>query len=230
MTHIVSTRAFRKFTPCVAAQNTSFTPKQASTPSVPDVSRTSPATALFPISVRRRKTLRTVMHEPDGAIKGAKIDLATGEVTPHQYKDYFCGLLKARRDPNALDLDPFWMQMPAAERSTGVSRQYDNSETKLCNGVKMYVQDCFDFDEAIGLLPMLDDLITGAAQIDLGGNTRPLNHRMLFALLQHLDYISPLTVRAFMGCSESHSRKVANCLCVIVTAFVAEAEREVIHR
>jgi hypothetical protein len=215
---------------CVSAvQKTSSRPTKA----VPADFTPSRPTTPSPISsgdVRQRKTLRTVMYDSDGRLTGAKIDLATGEVRPKQYKDYFEEGPKARVDPNAFDLEPFWMRMPAAERSTGLARQHDNSKTKLSNGVKIYVQDCFDLDEALGSLPILDDLITGAAQIDLGGNTRPLNHRMLFAMLQHLDYISPLTVRAFMGCSEPHSRKVANCLCVIVTAFVAEAEREVIHR
>jgi hypothetical protein len=117
MTHIVSARAIRKPSPfvptlfafpdpaevCVVIQNTSFRPTKAITLSVPDVSRPFPATALSLISVRQRKTLRTVMHEPDGTLKGAKIDLVTGEVTPHQYKDFFEQGPRARIDHNAPD-------------------------------------------------------------------------------------------------------------------------------
>jgi len=80
----------------------------------------------------KRKTLRTVsvLFSTDGRMTGAKIDLATGEVQQHDYKDYFDKGVKARPKPDAADLEPFWLRMPAGSRSTGLPEQKDQSRKK----------------------------------------------------------------------------------------------------
>lgn len=223
---------------CVpAVQKTSFRPTKA----VPADFTPSFPIALPPVSkrgIRQRKTLRTVMHEPDGTLKGAKIDLATGEVIPHQYKNYFEQGPRARIDPNAPDLEPFWMQMPAATRSTGVVPKHDKSRKKLHNGCKIYLQYlqrsddleyallAIPFTAAItAQLPMLMEIIDSANRLDMGGNTRGLSRTLLLMMLANLDVITPATVQKFMDCSVRHSQRVAGCLRVIINAFMMLAEK-----
>ena len=134
-------------------------------------------------SIPPRKTLRTYMFDADGKVRDAKINLETGEVRQHVYKDRFKQRLKATRDPNAPDIEPFWMRMPAATRSTGLARQHDKSRIKLFNGVKMYLQHLLQTDEredspaAIPFnlavqsrLPQLTDIIESANLLGTGGS------------------------------------------------------------
>ena len=179
-----------------------------------------------PVQASARRTLRTVstLFHDDGRLGGAKVDLHTGEVVAHQYKDYFEQGPKARLDPKAPDCEPFWMHMPAAMRSTGQSRHHDSSLCKRFNPVKMYLDGYLCLSDAAEDLPLLRDAIESANLLDLGGSTRPLNSGLLFGMLQYLDLITPQTVMEYMGCGIRHAQKVALCLRVIVNAFEKTAD------
>lgn len=189
--------------------------------------------------IRQRKNLRTVstLFDPDRRLTGAKINLESGVLTRHDYKDYFVQGPKARRNPNAPDIEPFWMKMPAATRGTGPAPQQDKSRNKLHNGCKMYLQhlqwsddlECAllapPLSDAVAQeLPMLTDIIESANLLDMGGSTRGLNRSLMLSMLCTLDVITPITVQDFMACSVRHSQRVAACLRVIVTAFMMRAE------
>jgi hypothetical protein len=172
-----------------------------------------------------RKTMRTVsvLFNSDRRLSGAKIDLSTGEVVEHQYKDYF-SRPKAQPKLNAPDSDPFWMHMAPGTRSSVQIPQKDTSRCKRFNAVKMYVDGYLCLSDAADDLPLLLDIIESANRLDLGGSTRPLNSSLLFGMLQHLDMITPQAVAEFMGCHLRHAQKVALCLRVIVNAFEKSAE------
>jgi hypothetical protein len=182
------------------------------------------------------------MFDADGKLQDAKIDLKTGEVVQHVYKDRFKQPPKAKRDPNAPDTEPFWMCMPAAKRSTGLARQHDHSRKKLFNGVKMYLQHLLQTDEleyslaampfkllVQSKLPQLIEVIESANLLGTGGSTRGLVQPELLAMLTKLDFITSETVREFKGCSVRHSERIAGHLRVIVRAFIAQAEASSSH-
>lgn len=73
---------------------------------------------------------------------------------------------------------------------------------------------------ALARLPHLDHIVTGAVNLDMAGNTRPLSKKLMVRLLQHLDVISTEAVKEYMHltlrqCSERHAQKIALCLRVI---------------
>ncbi|MCG9081555.1 hypothetical protein [Laribacter hongkongensis] len=65
----------------------------------------------------------------------------------------------------------------------------------------------------------LDDVITGATRLDLGGNSRPLGKARLFTLLAHLPAISTATTAEAFQCPDRHARKIAAVLRVASTAL-----------
>lgn len=176
-----------------------------------------------------RRTLRTVsiLFDAHHKLQGAKINMSTGEVLPHTYKDYYDGKLKARRNPDAPDIEPFWMQpldgkgVIATTGDTKATPEKDKSRKKLPNGAKEHLEQYVYLRDAIEDYPSLDHIMCGATSLDLGGNTRGLNRQHLFTMLQNLDAITPETVRSFAGHSKSHSEKVAACLRIIVHGFMA---------
>ena len=179
---------------------------------------------------KARRTLRTVsrLFDDDGMLQGAKVDMATGEVLPHTYKDYHDGKLKARLNPDAPETAPFWMKpmhaptVSSADSSIGRANDTaDKSRKKLINGAKDRLQWYVYLKDAIEDFPALDHIMSGATSLDLGGNTRGLNRQHLFTMIQNLEIISPTTVRAFANHSKSHSEKVATCLRIIVHGFMA---------
>jgi hypothetical protein len=172
----------------------------------------APSATVVPKSKKRakeRKTLRTVsvLFSADGRMTGAKIDLATGEVQQHDYKDYFDKGIRARPNPDAADLEPFWMRLPAGSGSTGLSGQKDKSRKKQYNSVKMYLE-CLQYPDStsdqwgVSLwarvakdLPALIEIITNVNMLDLGGATRGLGERELLRMLASMDVISAHAVR-----------------------------------
>jgi|SRR5471030_1673992 len=171
-----------------------------------------------------RHTLRTYMVGSEGTIVDAQIDLNTAEVTPHKYAS-FPVRAKPRAKLEPSDVLPSWMRIPAPQYVIRTPDQ-DISRKQLANGLKMYLDGYQTVDEAIENLPLLDNLIVGATELEMKGSTRKLNRGILFAMLQQLDYITPKTVQDFMDCSVRHSQRVAQCLRVIVRAFEAEADRK----
>jgi len=86
----------------------------------------------------------------------------------------------------------------------------------MVNSLKPYLIAYIKPKDALSHLPMLDDIVTGAVQLDLVGNTRALNKEMMVGMLQHLDIISSDAVRAWMCCEKRHAQKVAMCLRIII--------------
>ncbi len=211
--------------------------------SVPPPRPHSPSVPVIPAPkkhVRERKTLRTVsaLFNADGRMTGAKIDLATGEVQQHDYKDYFDKGIRARPNPDAADLEPFWMQMPAASRSTGLPGQKDKSRKKQYNSVKMYLEcllQCPDstsdhwglslWARVAEALPALVEIITNVNMLDLGGATRGLGERELLRMLASTDVISAHAVRELKeDCCPRHSQKIALSLRAIVNEFTRQVD------
>lgn len=103
--------------------------------------------------------------------------------------------------------------------STGrPSRIHDNA--LVAEHLSQYL-DFTDFmqDAPGAFRAALDDVITGATQLDLGGNSRPLGKARLFTLLAHLPVISTGTTAEALQCTEQHARKVAAVLRVASTAL-----------
>jgi hypothetical protein len=163
-----------------------------------------------------RKTLRTYMFDEAGRLQDAKINLETGEVTPHEYKRP-APKLKARRDPNAPDQEPFWTQplpeLAAPEQVAKDGATADKSRKRFDNATKVHLENYARLDDALEVYPGLDNILTGALALSM------------FMMLQALDVISPTRVRELMGYSKSHSEKVAMVLRVIVTGFVHDLRR-----
>jgi len=190
--------------------------------------------------VRERKTLRTVsaLFSADGRITGAKIDLATGEVQQHNYKDYFDKGTKPRRKADAAKVEPFWMRLPAGARSAELPGQKDKSRNKQYNSIKMYLEyllQCPDnTGDQSGLslwarvaedLPELTEIITNVNMLDLGGATRGLGERELLRMLASMDVISAHAVREFKeDCCPRHSQKIALSLRAIVNQFTRQVD------
>lgn len=175
-----------------------------------------------------RKTLRTYMFDDSGRLQDAKIDLETGEVVPHEYTKPL-PRPKARRNPDALDQEPFWTQplpeIVAPEHTVKESAPVDESRKQLDNVAKVHFENYARLDDALEVYPGFDNILIGALALDMGGNTRPLRKNVMFMMLQSLDVISPMRVRELMGCSKSHSEKVAMVLRVIVTGFMRDLRR-----
>jgi hypothetical protein len=173
---------------------------------------------------RKRRTLRTYMYV-DGRIHDARIDMHTGEVRQHEYKNRFRQSPRISPNPKLQQMKPFWMQSidPMLTVSSGEPKpdEKDVSRIKMANSAKEELQLYVCLRDAVEDFPQLDDIICGATSLDLGGNTRGLNRAHIFTLLQQLDVISAFQVRKFAGHSKSHSEKVAVCLRIIVRAFAA---------
>jgi len=110
----------------------------------------------------------------------------------------------------------------AARRPRGRPRKVDT------NALKLYLQDCSP-GHALSKLPEFDNIVTGAVNLDLGDNARPLSKRTVIAMLRRLDVISTATVQQYMHmtlrhCCERHAQKIAQCLRVIQNASMKVAE------
>lgn len=98
-------------------------------------------------------------------------------------------------------------------------------KTKPCktasNPNSIYLADCESFAARHDYLPHrfaaeLDDVLTGIALLDLGGNTRPIHTGLLFHMLRDLDQVNVHTVKEYAGFSERHSRRLAGLLRIAI--------------
>ncbi|THC44462.1 hypothetical protein C2862_08240 [Massilia sp. Mn16-1_5] len=165
------------------------------------------------------------MFDESGRLQDAKINLETGEVAPHEYRRA-APKLKARRNPDAPDQEPFWTQplpeIAAPEQAAKVIATADKSRKRFDNTAKVHLENYARLDDAREVYPGLDNILTGALALSMGGNTRPLRRNVMFMMLQSLEVISPMRVRELMGFSKPHSEKVAMVLRVIVTGFMRD--------
>ena len=179
----------------------------------------------------KRRILRTYIYV-NGRIHDARIDMHTGEVRQHEYKNRFRRSPRVSLNTKSQQLEPFWVQsvdpMPTASSTELKPDEKDVSRIKMANSAKEQLHLYICLRDAVEDFPQLDDIICGATALDLGGNTRGLNRAHIFTLLQQLDVISAFQVRKFAGHSKSHSEKVAVCLRIIVRAFVASIQMSTI--
>jgi hypothetical protein len=100
---------------------------------------------------------------------------------------------------------------PAKAKGQGRGRP----EKAVINSLRPYVKN-FTFPREVLTLTGMDDIMSGAVALDLGGNTRPLNKKAMATLLQKLEVITAESVQEEMRCSLRHAQKVAKCLGIIV--------------
>jgi hypothetical protein len=219
-----------------APQYASFRPTSAITLDVP-ATTTPPALLSIPAVgansiLPSRKTLRTfsTLFNDEGRLAGAKINLSTGEIVEHNYKNYFEQGPKARRKPDAPDIEPFWMKSVEERTDGAVTAAANDSKKKRGqppkvhpNSLKPYLAAFSAPGFALAGLPFLDKIVTGAVNLDMDNNTRASAKKLAVSLLQRLDFISSQGVRDYMHltlrtCCVRHSQKIATYLRVIETA------------
>lgn len=172
-----------------------------------------------------RQTLRTVMFDDAGMLAGAKIDLSNGEITPHDYKDFFPkrAVIRAKAEPP--DIDPSWVRIPASSTPKALLTDIPIEQKKrrgrrpkvVTNRLKCHLQGFDTVQQAFDTLQGLDNIVSGAAQLDREGNTRDLNKYALVSMLRKIDIISTQAVEALMQCDDRHARKVASAMRIINT-------------
>lgn len=91
------------------------------------------------------------------------------------------------------------------------------------NPLKPYLSTFTAPGHALAKIPYFDNIITGAVNIDMGRNTRPLSKKVVIRLLQELDVISTKGILDYMEltlrpCGVRHAQKVAEILCIIIRA------------
>lgn len=186
---------------------------------------------------KESKYIRTVMLV-DGKYVTARIEKATGEIKPYKYKkDKKYDKPKARPSQAHIDsmankdytapgdilgYTPHWALIAPPERS--IKPPVDPKEQGAMrkskpnpNGAKL--AGFMVASEAIAALPFLDDMFVGCANLDAGGNTRPMKTSLLFALLRDLNDINVESIQAYTGHSTPHCYKLAAYLRILSTAF-----------
>jgi hypothetical protein len=102
-------------------------------------------------------------------------------------------------------------------------KQRGKPATIHANSLKKYLGSYSSPGHALAELPQLDNIVTGAVNLDFGGNTRPLSKKTVLVLLRRLDVISTANVQEYMllslrQCTERHAQRIAVCLRVIEQA------------
>lgn len=139
----------------------------------------------------------------------------------------------ARRNLAAPDIEPFWMKFVdrsdevVAASSAGKKKRGRPSKAAT-NSLKRRLSGFNAPGLALAGLPGLDHIVTGAVNLDLDGNTRPLSKKVVISILQRLDVVSTRAVQEYMHltlrqCSERHAQKIAQCLRVIEKAAASIA-------
>lgn len=181
-----------------------------------------------------RYTLRTVTLHDGVLLKGAKIDLRTGIVTPHEYKDYAYKRPTFSVKAEPFDCVPPWIRIPAStcrwtHKMFAVGTQPVKNQTRgrrsmtMINTLKPHLQGFASSRKALSGLPVFDDIVTGVAKLDRHGNTRDLNKYQMTAMLAELDVISSDAVMEWMGCEKRHAQKIAACLRLIISMALPHA-------
>lgn len=94
--------------------------------------------------------------------------------------------------------------------------EYDNSYlVEEFINYPLYGMACDDY-------PWIDDIITGAANLDLGGNTRPLSRNMLYTLISTQPLIKTSIIEDATGKSNSYAKKITAVVRVCCRALEKE--------
>lgn len=139
----------------------------------------------------------------------------------------------ARHNLAASDIEPCWMKYAdrsddVAEASAAGPKKRGRPSKAATNSLKHRLSGFNVPGLALAGLPGLDHIVTGAVNLDLDGNTRPLSKKVVISMLQRLDVISTKAVQEYMHltlrqCSERHAQKIAQCLRVIERAAASIA-------
>jgi hypothetical protein len=94
--------------------------------------------------------------------------------------------------------------------------EYDNSYlVEEFMVYPLYGMACDDY-------PWIDDIITGVANLDLGGNTRPLSRNMLYVLISTQPVIKTSLIMEATGKSQSYCKKLVMLLRIACRALECE--------
>jgi hypothetical protein len=171
-----------------------------------------------------RRTIHTQMIV-DGVTVEAKIDSD--------------GVIKPRRKSKSSKIEPVFV---VGDTSTPVisgdllgytphwvTQAYENTNTRGNKGRKILpnpnrhlLSDCHNVQVGCVKFKFLDSILVGAANLDLGGNSKPLGRRRLFNMLRDLDYISTDSVKEYLKeyqFTERYYQKLALTMRVLVNNF-----------
>lgn len=197
------------------------------------------------LQAKHQKYIRTMMLV-DGEYKTARIEVATGEIKPYNYAKNHKDMPKAK--PSQAHIDeaankdysapgdllgyvPHWALIAPPERNLlplrDATQQGAMRKSKPNPNGKLLASYMFVTD-AIEDFPCLDDMFVGCANLDAGGNTRPMKTGLLFNLLRDLNDINVESIQAYTGCSESHSYKLAAYLRVLSSAFDTAVDNKLV--
>jgi hypothetical protein len=98
---------------------------------------------------------------------------------------------------------------PAAKKGRGQPKKV------AANRLKPYLQEFTYPHDALSALPMFDDIVTGAVNLDAGGNTRNLSKSVMVSLLQGLDEISTEAIQEATSQSKRHCQRIGQYLRII---------------
>lgn len=140
-----------------------------------------------------------------------------------------------RPNPAATDIEPFWMKfvegsdVVATSAAAAGKKKRGRPPTAHTNSLKRHLSGFNAPGFVLASLPFFDNIVTGAVNLDMKGNTRPLAKKVIVSMLQRLDVISTRAVQDYMHstsrqCSGRHAMKIALCLRVIEKAAASIAE------
>lgn len=103
-------------------------------------------------------------------------------------------------------------------------RRRTRPEKTIPNPNNFYFKEVWTFSVIEDHLPrrfaaQIDNVLTGIALLDLGGNSRPIRKGLLFDMLRDLDEVSTKSVQEYAGFSVSYARKIAAMIRVAVNAL-----------
>ncbi len=134
-------------------------------------------------------------------------------------------MLKASAKPDITESGARVYEHPTKQTRRGAPRKV------RANSLKPYLQGFRAPGYALRVLPQFDHIVTGAVNIDLGDNSRPLSKKLVITLLQRLDEISTEAIQNHMhatlrSCSERNAQRYCQCLRVILNATAKVAETQ----
>lgn len=101
-------------------------------------------------------------------------------------------------------------------------KEYEYDNTYLVEefiNYPLYGQACDDY-------PWIDDIITGVANLDLGGNTRPISRNLLYVLISTQPVIKTSLVEEATGKSNSYAKKLTALLRVACRTLEKELRKQ----
>lgn len=167
--------------------------------------------------LENKKFVRTTITNQDGTITSARINIETGEIKPYTYNDNTPDIEIIPKE-NAGQDAPFWMSYLGKEEYEPTKDKPTISRKNKTNNNNVFLKEFDTLSEALEAIPQLDNMITGVSRLSCGNN-KPINQKLLFAMLRDLDDINQDTVQEYTGYSTNYSRRLAQYMRVLVNAF-----------